>query len=282
MFKICHDQFRHTVLSVRFYVSLLIGVVMQIVAVMPLLEFAETMGSSLSIFDAFIYFNCDDYTASTAFLAVFLLASDIPFSNAHEPYTLMRTTRFKWLLGKIIYIICVCLVYYFLISIFGILYIVGSACAKNEWSYPISLLTKDTSLVLSTEYSVYFLYPYITSSVSPLCAYIMCLILSTAYAIDSCLLLFLFTLRIPRSIGFFLTILVHIIGYTFGTIIVAKFLSPLSLFGNSLLMYHKFGKANQSSIYLSVPQSLFLYLCVGMLIYIGLKHVIKTYDFRSA
>lgn len=281
MFKICYNQFRRTIFSPKFYVALLIGVVMQIVAIMPLLEFSERIDSPLNVFEAFIYFNCDDYTASTAFLAVFLLASDIPFTNAHESYTLVRTTRSQWLSGKIMYIICVCLMYYFLISIFGMLYTIGSVYAKNDWSYPISLLIKDTSLVLSTEYSVYFLYPYITSSVSPLCAYIMCLLLSSAYAIDSCLLLFLFTIKYPRSIGFFLTILVHIVGYTFGTIIVAMFLSPLSLFGNSLLMYHKFGQSNQSNMYLSVPQSLFLFLCVGMMIYIGLKHMIKTYDFRS-
>lgn len=280
-FSICADQLRRTVVSPRFYVALLIGVVMQILAAMPLVDFAEKMGSNLELFEIFIYFNCDDYTASTAALAVFLLVFDIPFSDVHEAYTLLRTTRRHWLLGKLCYIFCICFAYYFLLSAFGMLYMLGNISIENEWSYPIMLLTRDTSMTLSEAYSVFFLYSYIPSSMTPLCSYIASLLLSVAYAVNLCLLLFLLTLKMQRAMGFFLTILVHIVGYTFSTILNTSFFVRLSLFGASLLMYHNYG-TRETKPYFSVPQALMLYLCLGLTLCAALSWAIRDYDFRDA
>ena len=90
MFKICAHQFRQAFFSPRLYLALILGCTIQIISVFPLLDFSKAMGEPLGIFEAFIYFNTDTYTATCAFLGAVLMVSDIPFSSQNETYTLLR------------------------------------------------------------------------------------------------------------------------------------------------------------------------------------------------
>ena len=77
MFKICAHQFRQAFFSPRLYLALILGCTIQIISVFPLLDFSKAMGEPLGIFEAFIYFNTDTYTATCAFLGAVLMVSDI-------------------------------------------------------------------------------------------------------------------------------------------------------------------------------------------------------------
>lgn len=81
MFKICKHQFRQAFLSPRIYLAILLGCSIQIISAFPLLEYSSAMGKPLGILEAFIYFNCDIYTAACVFLGIVLLVADIPFST---------------------------------------------------------------------------------------------------------------------------------------------------------------------------------------------------------
>lgn len=280
MFRICVRQLRNLVFSARFYVALVIGISMQFVSIMPLLSFSQAIEKPLCIWDSFIYFNCDDYTASTAFLGLILLVSDIPFSSSNETYDLLRTSRQKWMMGKVTYLACVSLLYYLVISISGMLYIGGSAFGGNVWSDPLRILTQDTSGVLSLDFGVYFPYRIVLSTLTPLHSYLLSLFLSAAYGFVCCLLLFWLNLILPRSLGFFLTIVSHIIGYTFSTIVVTSTLTKISLFGNSLLMYHTFDSSREKPFYLSTSQSFCLFGFVALGLFMLLSIYIRQYDFK--
>lgn len=88
MFKICAHQFRQAFFSPRLYLALILGCTIQIISVFPLLDFSKAMGEPLGIFEAFIYFNTDTYTATCAFLGAVLMVSDIPFlaRTKHTPF----------------------------------------------------------------------------------------------------------------------------------------------------------------------------------------------------
>lgn len=280
MFKICKNQLLHSLSSPRLYVALLLGISVQIIALIPLLNLSEAVKSPINIWEPFVYFNCDDYIAATALLGVFLLVSDIPFTEISETYSLIRISRVKWLYGKTIYIIFMCVVYYVVIAISGMVFIIGNACISSNWSLPIHMLTQDTSLIIANRYTTFFLYPEITSSLLPIHAYFYSIILSAAYACICCLFLFLLNMFFSRSISFFLTIFLHIAGYTLSTIGVAKFLSPFSLFGNSLLMYHSFDGYSSKSAYLSIRQSLLVYFILTIVILKVLKWKLTVFDFK--
>ena len=105
MFKICAHQFRQAFFSPRLYLALILGCTIQIISVFPLLDFSKAMGEPLGIFEAFIYFNTDTYTATCAFLGAVLMVSDIPFSSQNETYTLLRVSRKTWVAGKVLYLL---------------------------------------------------------------------------------------------------------------------------------------------------------------------------------
>ena len=119
MFKICRHQLRMACSSVRFYIALFIGCAIHIVGIMPLLEYAEGIGRPLGLLEGFVYFCCERYTTSAVFLGIVFLVSDIPFSSENETYTLLRVSRKKWLAGKIMYLLCVCLLFYMTIFFAG-------------------------------------------------------------------------------------------------------------------------------------------------------------------
>ena len=109
MYKVCAQQLRSMFVNIRFYISMLIGITMHIVCIMPLVEFADSIGSKLNIVELFTYFNCDIFTYAAALLGFFLLVSDIPFAAYDEIYILMRQNKRRWLIGKIIFLFIVIL-----------------------------------------------------------------------------------------------------------------------------------------------------------------------------
>lgn len=156
MFKICAHQFRQAFFSPRLYLALILGCTIQIISAFPLLDFSKAMGEPLGIFEAFIYFNTDTYTSTCAFLGAVLMVSDIPFSSQNETYTLLRVSRKTWVAGKVLYLLGISAVYYFVLFIAGALFIAENAFAANVWSLPLTVLVQNRAPELAWEYQVSF------------------------------------------------------------------------------------------------------------------------------
>ena len=221
MFKICAHQFKLTLSSPRTYIALFLGCVIQIMSAIPLLEFSTALGRPLCIFDSFIYFNCDIFTAAAAFLGIVLLVSDIPFSSENETYTLLRVSRRQWVFGKALYLLCSCAAYYLIVIAVGMLYIAENAYVGNLWSEPLYFLVKNLNSQLATDYSMYFPYSHVLL-LTPLWAAAASFGLSVAYSFVMSLFIFWFNLKLPRVISYVFAIMIHVIGY----LLTAVFLSP--------------------------------------------------------
>lgn len=161
MFKICAHQFRQAFFSPRLYLALILGCTIQIISVFPLLDFSKAMGEPLGIFEAFIYFNTDTYTATCAFLGAVLMVSDIPFSSQNETYTLLRVSRKTWVAGKVLYLLGISAVYYLVLFIAGALFISENAFVANIWSLPLTVLVQNQAPELAWEYQVSFPYGHL-------------------------------------------------------------------------------------------------------------------------
>jgi len=279
MFKICTHQFKLTLSSPRTYIALFFGCAIQIISAMPLLEYSKALDRPMCIFDSFIYFNCDIFTASAAFLGMMLFVSDIPFSGQNETYTLLRVSRWKWTLGKVLYLLCACTAYYLIVVVVGMLYIAENAYIANFWSEPICFLIRNPDSQIALDSNVYFPYSHVLI-LTPLKAATTSFGLSVAYIFVMSLFFFWFNLKFPRVISYVFSIMIHVMGY----LIVTLFLSPIfvkfSLFGNSLLMYHNIQGNSNDSIFTTLPQSFLIYCsCVVLLLFFIIKAV-RKYDFK--
>ena len=112
MFRICLHQLKLSLLSPKFYIALMVGVVIQTVTAVPLLEYVKATGQPICLFEGFLYYNSDIFSVAAASLGIVLMVSDIPFSTQNETYTLMRVSRKKWIGGKVLYLLCACIIFY--------------------------------------------------------------------------------------------------------------------------------------------------------------------------
>lgn len=279
MFKICAHQFKLTLSSPRTYIALFLGCVIQIMSAIPLLEFSTALGRPLSIFDSFIYFNCDIFTAAAAFLGIVLLVSDIPFSSENETYTLLRVSRRQWVFGKALYLLCACAAYYLIVMAVGMLYIAENAYVGNLWSEPLYFLVKNPNSQLATDYSMYFPYSHVLL-LTPLWAAAASFGLSVAYSFVMSLFIFWFNLKLPRVISYVFAIMIHVIGYLLTAVFLSLFYVKFSLFGNSLLMYHEIGGYENSKLFTSLPQSFLIYCICGVVLLYLVTRAIRKFDFK--
>lgn len=279
MFKVCAQQLRYMFVNIRFYVSMLIGITMHIVCIMPLVEFADSMGSKLNIVELFTYFNCDVFTYAAALLGFFLLVSDIPFAAYDEIYILMRQNKRKWLIGKIMFLFIASLLYYMVIIVAGILYAMGTVCLDNGWSDALKTLETDNSGIYASVFSVSFPYSHILSGFTPFQAFSISFVLSVLYSFSMSLLLFLLNLIWPRVIGYFATILIHCLGYAMVAVLSVNKLAKFSLFGNSALMYHSVGSYYTDGRFLSVQGSICMFSIFIAVTICTLCQVVKKHNF---
>lgn len=278
MLKICLHQLRIAVKSPRLYLTILIGCVMQIVSVTPLLNYACAIDKPLCIFESFIYLNCDTYISTAIFLAVVILVSDIPFSSNNEIFSLIRISRKRWLFGKCLYILVICIIYYGVISICGALYVLGNAYVENTWSLPIQMLSIDTNGVQYTLYKAYFPYAHVLC-LQPVFAFFICFLLSTLYAVLMSLVIFFMNLILKKKISFFLGIMFHILNYIFAAILPSLSFKRISLLANSLLMYHNIGDYYIGKQFTTIPKSVGILVSIIALLLFLLNCAAKKYDF---
>lgn len=279
MFKICAHQFKLTLSSPRTYIALFLGCVIQIISAMPLLEFSTALGRPLCIFDSFIYFNCDIFTAAAAFLGMVLFVSDIPFSSENETYTLLRISRRQWVLGKALYLLCACAAYYLIVMAVGMLYIAENAYVGNFWSEPLYFLVKSPNSQLATDFSMYFPYSHVLL-LTPLWAAAASFGLSVAYSFVMSLFIFWLNLKLPRVISYAFAIMIHVIGYLLTAVFLSLFYVKFSLFGNSLLMYHEIKGYENSKVFASLPQSFLIYCICGVVLLYLITRAIRKFDFK--
>lgn len=275
MFKICRHQLQMAFSSPKIYISLFFGSIMQIVSAMPLLDFSKKIQKPLCIWEGSVYFCCDTYIIAASFLGIIIMVSDIPFSSENETYTLLRTSRKKWVAGKILYLFCVCSLYYSCILLVSMIFIAENAYVGNFWSEPVYYLTKQADW---GDNSLYFPYSHIML-LSPFKAAAVGFLLNIGYGFLMSLLLFLFNLKLLRSLGYFGTMMIHIAGYILTVLSLSTKAVKYSLFGNSLLMYHEIGPF-YGNHFIKLYESVFLYAICAVIVALFILRAVKKYDFR--
>lgn len=279
MFRVCSHQLKISLCSPRIYIAVFAGIVIQIVSLISFLGFSKTIGKPLCVFESITYSNCDLYAPVALFLAVLVLVSDIPFTSQSETYTLLRISRKKWIAGKVLYLVSICAIYYLIVYAAGALFIAENAYGGNLWSEPLYIIANDTTSALSLSSNVYFPYAYILNNLTPYLAAFLIYLLSVSYATLMSLLVFWLNLKISRILSYAAVMLVHIVSYTLTALSATPSRINLSLFSNSLLMFHNIG-AGSDERYNSILQTVIIYGVIIGLLVLMILHAIKRYDFR--
>lgn len=280
MFKICMHQLRHALVSPKFYTAILIGVVVQLITSVPLYDYAETIGEPLCIVDGFLFSNSDFFSVAAASLGIILLVADIPFTSQNETYTLMRVSRRRWICGKLLYLFCVCGIYYFIMFLASAVYFAENAYISNVWSQPLYILTQDNAGQYLAEYGIYYRYPYLLSEYTPFTAFLISLTLSVCYAFVLSQFVFWLNLKLSTSMGYFIAIMYHFLNYFMVAIIPTAVLQKFSLLAYTSLNYHFYNDVENTKNLLTIPQSFAVLFFISILLSVFVSRAVKRYDFK--
>lgn len=125
----------------RVILTFLLGFVLCFLLSSRIMPVMETYRSPVQMLEPFLWTFGDSTAILLSSVLLLLLFSDLPVWSAVTPYYLYRTTKIRWILGQMIYMVCAAGIY--------TLFMLGSTmilCARN--SYPGNIWS-DTAAMLA-------------------------------------------------------------------------------------------------------------------------------------
>lgn len=279
MFKVCKHQFMVAIISPRFYIALLVGIVVHSLNIMPYLELSNTIYEPVGFTEGFLLFNNDIFSLAAASIGIIILVSDIPFTSQNETYTLLRISRLEWISGKILYLLCACTVYYTVTFLSGVLLLLGNVRFSNEWSTPMQLLANDTSGTLGSKFGISF--PgYILHTYTPFQAFSISIVCSISYAFILSLITFWLNLKFKAPLAYFLSVMFHVVNYFMTKIFPTSAFWKYSIFANSSLRYHRFDVYSKSHNLLTISQACLVFFIFEIVLFLFIHRAVRKYDFK--
>lgn len=140
VWEICRYNFRRWRWNPRIIITFGLAFVMCFLLTDKAVEFSYEYETILQIVEPFVWTFGDSNSILLASLLLLLLFSDMPFLDVGVPYYLMRTTRFKWLLGQVLYICLSVFIYMAFILFSSIIVCAPNAFVGNMWSETAAML----------------------------------------------------------------------------------------------------------------------------------------------
>ena len=197
--------------SARMVVAFLVCAAASLLDSVKLMQFARASGDPLEIFEPFIYNSSTLHIATLMFLGLMLLLADAPFTEQSAMYSLVRCSRVQWVIGKLMYILLSCAVYYIFSLAVTATVAAPNAFAGNVWSSPFyELVMHDAA---ASSYYITVTPNLFMPAVSPYLAALCAFALNLGYGFFCGSLLFLINLSGSRVLGFAVLSAQHIISY---------------------------------------------------------------------
>lgn len=110
---------------------------MKVLAVEPLLERAEKMQVSLTVFEPFVAIGNSGMLVMLIPCVFLILISDYPIINGNTLFFVQRSGKINWFLGQLLFVIFAIISYMGIILIASIL--ISSGVFRTEWSETVRL-----------------------------------------------------------------------------------------------------------------------------------------------
>lgn len=223
------------------------------------LFFSQNINEPINILEVLVYDLSSAGASNLAFLGILFLLSHLPFKN-DETFELLRLTKLKWILSKIIYVFCTIMLYYIIIFLFSSLIIWSISFCGNMWSYPMYVLTMgDDALRVNSGLTLNM--ENILNNFSPLSAVIILFVLTVLYSLTMVLLNMFFNTLYVNGVA--VTITIHAFGY-FIAYYIPKY-SKLSLISHEILNNHFFDTSYSNLYYPTLKTSIILFATIILL-----------------
>ena len=245
MFRTAVRQLRWTVLKPEFSVCVIIGAMGYIFDLIRYVKFSVYLGEPLNVFEPFVASSSNYVTVTISVFALLFLLSDLPNNAADDNFTLLRMSRRRWLCSKIIYMLSVCALFYFVIAAITFIAAAPFAFVSNVWSVPVEKMCFEDPYLSADLFGVSYYAPEVVTHLLPIQALLHSYALVTLYSAVLCMLLLSLKLLIYHQyISLSAVYIIHALGYL--PLLVVMGPRPYSLFAEGLLTYHIFTAENST------------------------------------
>lgn len=136
---------RRLLTSPRLYFSLLVVYACLRLCFGSVYLYPEESGESLQALELFIFASCNRLPQCMLSIGVLLILGDTPFLHEGVSVYLIRTSRFRWLIGQILFCLVTIVCYMFVVEIMLLSMSGNGVSFANEWSDPVVLASQITS-----------------------------------------------------------------------------------------------------------------------------------------
>jgi hypothetical protein len=165
---------------------------------MPILDFSGRVGVNVAPY-LFPFFASDFHMQSIFMLGVILLFCDAPFIDDSEPYVIIRSGRYVWASGQVIYIAWSSLIYVLFLVTASFLFLLPSAYISDGWGKAIGTLSLTDAAV---QFNIpLMMSPRIVHLYTPIQAMALSFILTWMMSAIIGLLMFVLNSYINRAAG---------------------------------------------------------------------------------
>ncbi len=258
----------------RVILALLIAIVAALMEPIRFLDFAHRMDEPIQVLEPFIYDACANFIMTLLFLGSLLLFADAPFTEQSALYSITRSGKAAWILGKIIYLLIAALIYVAVAAVSTVLYAIKDAFAGNIWSTPFyDMVVKNAAV---NDYRMGMDNKAILVNFSPYAAFAVSFMLSVCYLFVNGLLLFAINIGGNRILGFAVVSAVHCFGYLFSGYSFSRILP----FTHALLSNHSFVGAFGNASGPGVIESFIYFLLMIVFLCTVIYQRSQNIDFR--
>ena len=115
--------------SARTIVVLILAIVMTVYQSMEYIGYAKEIGEIVNVFETYIMVTNNNTYSTVMFVLFLVLFSDAPFMDNNSLYVVSRIGRYRWCIGKILYIIIATVV-------FNLVCMLTTVIVSIPYSYP--------------------------------------------------------------------------------------------------------------------------------------------------
>lgn len=140
VFSVVRYNFRGFFKNPKVILTLLLGTVLCYLLSTRIMVVIDGYGTPVQLAEPFLWTFGDATSILLSSVLLLLLFSDMPMMSSATPYYLYRTTKKKWLLGQMAYVICVVSVYTVFLFVITAVLCMKNSYIGNQWSETAAML----------------------------------------------------------------------------------------------------------------------------------------------
>lgn len=144
VFSVVRYNFRGFFKNPKVILTFLLGTVLCYLLSSRIMVVIEGYGTPVQLAEPFLWTFGDATSILLSSVLLLLLFSDLPLMSSATPYYLYRTTKKIWLLGQMLYVICVVGVYTGFLFFTTVVLCIKNSYIKNQWSETAAMLAYST------------------------------------------------------------------------------------------------------------------------------------------